>query len=64
LSPVRGGTLFVKPEICNVKPYILSSSLMKERSYLKEPVALLWIVIGLVASVAVMVGIERLVPRY
>ena len=37
---------------------------MKERSYLKEPVAILWIIVGLVASVAVMIGIERLVPRY
>jgi hypothetical protein len=37
---------------------------MRERSYLKEPVALLWIIVGLVASVAVMIGIERLVPRY
>jgi hypothetical protein len=37
---------------------------MRERNYLKEPVAILWIIIGLVASVAVMVGIERLVPRY
>ena len=30
----------------------------------KEPIALLWIIIGLLASVAVMIGIERLVPRY
>jgi hypothetical protein len=37
---------------------------MKERSYMKEPVAILWIIIGLVLSVAAMVGIERLVPRY
>jgi hypothetical protein len=37
---------------------------MKERSYLKEPVALLWIIVGLLASVLAMIGIERLVPRY
>jgi hypothetical protein len=37
---------------------------MKERSYMKEPVAILWIIIGLVLSVVAMVGIERLVPRY
>jgi hypothetical protein len=37
---------------------------MKERSYLKEPVAILWIIVGLLASIAAMVGIERLVPRY
>ena len=37
---------------------------MKPRSYLKEPVAILWIIVGLVASVAAMFGIERLVPRY
>lgn len=37
---------------------------MKERNYLKEPVALLWIIVGLVTSVAIMIGIERLVPRY
>jgi len=37
---------------------------MKERSYLKEPVALLWIIVGLLASVAAMIGIERLVPRH
>jgi hypothetical protein len=37
---------------------------MRERNYLKEPVAILWIVVGLVLSVAAMVGIERLVPRY
>jgi hypothetical protein len=37
---------------------------MSERNYLKEPVAILWIVIGLVLSVAVMIGIVSLVPRY
>jgi hypothetical protein len=37
---------------------------MRDRSYLKEPVAILWIIVGLVASVAAMIGIERLVPRY
>ncbi|MEO5935727.1 MAG: hypothetical protein ABIP81_00790 [Terriglobales bacterium] len=30
----------------------------------KEPIALLWIIIGLVASIAAMIGIERLVERY
>jgi hypothetical protein len=30
----------------------------------KEPIALLWIIIGLVISVAAMIGIERLVERY
>jgi hypothetical protein len=37
---------------------------MRERSYLKEPVALLWIIIGLLLATAAMIGIERLVPRY
>ena len=37
---------------------------MRERSYLKEPVALLWIIIGLLLAAAAMIGIERLVPRY
>ena len=37
---------------------------MKERNFLKEPVAILWIIVGLVASIAAMIGIERLVPRY
>jgi len=30
----------------------------------KEPIQLLWIIIGLLAAVGVMIGIERLVPRY
>ena len=30
----------------------------------KEPIQLLWIIIGLVAAVGVMIGIEHLVPRY
>jgi hypothetical protein len=30
----------------------------------KEPIQLLWIIIGLVAAVFVDIGIERLVPRY
>lgn len=30
----------------------------------KEPIAMLWIIIGLLVSVAVMIGIERLVERY
>lgn len=30
----------------------------------KEPIAMLWIVIGLLAMAACMIGIERLVPRY
>lgn len=30
----------------------------------KEPAAMLWIIIGLLISVAAMIGIERLVPRY
>lgn len=37
---------------------------MRERNFLKEPVAILWIIVGLVASIAAMIGIERLVPRY
>jgi len=48
-------------------PFILYSPTerpMRERNYLKEPVAILWIVVGLVLSVAAMIGIERLVPRY
>jgi hypothetical protein len=30
----------------------------------KEPIALLWIIIGLVISIGVMIGIERMVERY
>ena len=30
----------------------------------KEPVAMFWIIIGLLLSVAAMIGIERLIPRY
>lgn len=30
----------------------------------KEPVTLLWIIVGLLAAVACMIGIERLIPRY
>ncbi|HUS18434.1 MAG TPA: hypothetical protein VMZ25_02175 [Terriglobales bacterium] len=30
----------------------------------KEPIAMLWIIIGLLVSVAAMIGIERLVERY
>lgn len=30
----------------------------------KEPIAMLWIIIGLLVSIAAMVGIERLVERY
>jgi hypothetical protein len=30
----------------------------------KEPIAMLWIIIGLVISIAAMIGIERLVERY
>ena len=30
----------------------------------KEPAALLWIIVGLLAIVAVCVGIERMVMRY
>jgi hypothetical protein len=30
----------------------------------KEPIQLLWIIIGLLAAVGVMIGIEHLVPRY
>ena len=30
----------------------------------KEPIAMLWIIIGLVLSVGAMIGIERLVERY
>lgn len=37
---------------------------MRERNFLKEPIELVWIVIGLVLSVGAMVLIERLVPRF
>lgn len=30
----------------------------------KEPIALLWIIIGLLFAVACMIGVERLVERY
>ena len=30
----------------------------------KEPIAMLWIIIGLLVSIATMIGIERLVERY
>ena len=30
----------------------------------KEPVALIWIIVGLFAAVACMVGIERMITRY
>ena len=30
----------------------------------KEPVTMFWIIIGLIVSVACMIGIERMVPRY
>jgi hypothetical protein len=30
----------------------------------KEPVSMLWIVIGMLIMIACMIGIERLVPRY
>jgi hypothetical protein len=30
----------------------------------KEPVSVLWIVIGLVVMIAAMIGIERMIPRY
>ena len=30
----------------------------------KEPVAMFWIIIGLIVSVACMIGIERAIPRY
>jgi hypothetical protein len=33
-------------------------------SYQKEPIALLWIIIGLLAALGCMIGIERLVVRY
>ena len=33
-------------------------------SYQKEPLALLWIIIGLLSALGCMIGIERLVVRY
>jgi hypothetical protein len=30
----------------------------------KEPIAMFWIIIGLIVSVFCMIGIERMVPRY
>lgn len=33
-------------------------------SYQKEPIALLWIIIGLFGVVAIAILIERMVPRY
>jgi hypothetical protein len=30
----------------------------------KEPIAMLWIIIGLLVSIGAMIGIERLVERY
>ena len=30
----------------------------------KEPAALLWIIVGLLAAVGCMIGIERMIPRY
>ena len=30
----------------------------------KEPVSVLWIVIGLLVMIASMIGIERMIPRY
>jgi hypothetical protein len=30
----------------------------------KEPIAMFWIIIGLLISIAAMIGIERLVERY
>lgn len=30
----------------------------------KEPLAMMWIIIGLLVSVAAMIGIERMIPRY
>lgn len=30
----------------------------------KEPIAMLWIIIGLLISVGAMIGIERMVERY
>ena len=30
----------------------------------KEPIAILWIIIGLLVSVACMIGIERMIERY
>ena len=37
---------------------------IERRPTQKEPAALLWIIIGLLAAVAVMIGIEHMVPRY
>jgi hypothetical protein len=36
----------------------------RQESYQKEPLALLWIIIGLLGIVTVCILIERLVPRY
>jgi hypothetical protein len=30
----------------------------------KEPISIFWIVIGLLAMIACMIGIERMVPRF
>jgi hypothetical protein len=30
----------------------------------KEPVALLWVVVGCIAMITAMIAIERLIPRY
>ena len=41
-------------------------SLSKEKVAVapKEPVAMLWIILGLLVSIAAMICIERLIPRY
>ena len=65
ISPQWSQRPYVAVDYCWA--FILNGSalpLMRERNYLKEPVAILWIVIGLVLSVAVMIGIVSLVPRY
>jgi len=39
--------------------------MFKDREVIsKEPITLLWIIIGLLIIIACAIGIERLVPRY
>ena len=42
----------------------MSMSKVKVTVAQKEPIAMLWIIIGLLVSVASMIGIERLIERY
>jgi len=36
---------------------------MAAKAQQKEPIALIWIVIGLALSLAAMIGLERMIPR-